>query len=836
MNRRIRALLAATALVVAVPLAGQNPQAPPAGPRPGMGAPGQPGGTIAGRVVDGGGAPLRAAQVAVWSAADSTLVTGATVRPDGTFRIEGLRPGRYFLRVSALGYASAATAVVAVTPAAPVADVGSVRMAQGALLLEGVTVTAEAAPAQMEIDRNTYSVRDMPAAAGGNATDVLRNVPSVEVDQDGRVSLRGNQNVAVQINGRPSPMRGEQLGNFLQQLPANMLERVEVVPNPSARYEPEGMAGIINIVLRENADLGLSGGIMTGLGNAGRANASGNLGYQSGPWTLFGSYGFRMDERRNRGFSFLERYAEPGGAAIFSLDQTARGTFDMLSNLFNGSADYRLNARDVLSTTVMASRGSFDNATDNRYLETGGPLGSRRYLGETRVDASDLTLDGVLAFRRTIRPRQNEWAVEVRYNRNDNENVTRFEESALTESGEVGASTRLESTRTDALSTTAHVQLDVTRPLGGTRLETGYKGTLRQLDNQQGFESFDDGSGSWVPNPARSQAFEYDERVHAGYAVLHRGFGAVEAQAGLRVERTDREFRLAATDEVYPKSYWSFFPSGLASLALDDRRQVRLSYSRRIRRPDTRLLNPFPFNEDQRNRFVGNPGLDPEYTNAFELTYQHALPTGSVQVTPFYRRTENAIRRFTELRGDTAITTFRNLDVNESYGADLNVSYRSGRLSGFTGASVFRTVTDAGAEGPTLNADALGWSTRVNANLRITPKLEAQGFVMYRAPMVVEQGRTGARTFSSVSLRQRVLNDRGSISLRLQDPLNRMGFYMRTEQPLYFQENERRFGGRSVYLAFSYGFGQQPRLRQQRNGQQQEPTEPMQVPGSIDTP
>ncbi|HLM66132.1 MAG TPA: TonB-dependent receptor, partial [Longimicrobium sp.] len=350
MNVLRTSLAAALALALASPAAAQNPGGPPPGARPtGPGGPGaqQQGGTMRGTVQNPEGQPVASAQVAVWSAADSTLVTGAVSRPDGSFRIDGLRPGRYYLKVSSLGFSTATTSVVAVSPQAPSADVGTVRLAAGVLQLEGLTVTAEAAPAGFAPDRNTYSTRDMPATQGGNATDVLRNVPAVEVDQDGKVSLRGNQNVAVQINGRPSPMNGDQLGSFLQQLPANMVERVEVIPNPSARYEPEGMAGIVNIVLKQNADLGLSGGLITGVGTGGRYNGSGNLGWQAGPLTLYGSYGFRHDQRQNSGLNYLERYATAGGDPVLFLDQDIAGEFDMTSHLFNGSADYKLSEQNV---------------------------------------------------------------------------------------------------------------------------------------------------------------------------------------------------------------------------------------------------------------------------------------------------------------------------------------------------------------------------------------------------------------------------------------------------------------------------------------------------------
>lgn len=820
MNVLGKTLAAAVALAMASGTAAAQPGGtPPAGARP-MGGPGaaqQQGGTIRGTVLNPEGQPVNGGQVAVWSAADSTLVTGAVARPDGSFRIEGLRPGRYYLRVSALGYSTATTPVVAISPQAREADVGAVRLAAGAIQLEGLTVTAEAAPAGFAPDRNTYSTRDMPATSGGNATDVLQNVPAVEVDQDGRVSLRGNQNVAVQINGRPSPMTGDQLGNFLRQLPANMVDRVEVIPNPSARYEPEGMAGIINIVLKQNADLGLSGGMIAGAGTGGRFNGSGNLGWQAGDLTLFGSYGFRHDKRESTGLNYLERYTAAGTSPVSVLDQDILGEGGMTSHIVNGSADYKLGARDVLSATGMVSVGEHENDTRNRYLESDGagtPL--RRYLGENLLGFNDLTTDAALSWKRTITPQRHELSTELRWNRNNHDVENRLSEQALTLSGGGAANDTplLQNLLTESVISTLSFQADYTRAFGErTKLETGYKGTRRGLENELGVTEFDHGTGAWVNNTLRSNAFDYDETVHAGYAVLNQGVGKVDLQAGLRVERTDREFFLKNTGETYPKSYWSFFPSGLASFSLDDQRQLRLSYSRRIQRPDTRILNPFGFNEDQRNRFVGNPALEPEYTHALELAYQHSMPWGSLQLTPFFRRTEGAIRRIREFRADTTITTFANLETSDSYGADANASVRMGKVSGFASVSAFRQVTAAGSVGDSFSSDGIGWSARISGNVQLTPRLDLQAFLMYRAPMDVEQGRMGSMTMSTLALRQKVMGDKGSVSLRVVDPLNRMGFSMQTTDPLYYQLNERRFGARAAYLTFSYNFGQQPRLR-----------------------
>jgi len=250
--KRLRGIFLALAAVAAPALAdAQNgpPQGARTGPPPGAGQ--QQGGTIRGVVRDAAtNQPLTAASIGVWSAADSALVTGGNTRQDGTFRIEGLRPGAYYLRVTQLGYAPQRVARVSVSGPTATADVGEVKLTASAVALEGIQATAERSAVQTSVDRTVYSARDLPAATGGNATDVLRNVPAIEVDGDGKVSLRGQENVAIQINGRPAPLRGDQLTNFLKQLPANMVDRVEVVPNPSAKFDPEGMGGIINIVMK----------------------------------------------------------------------------------------------------------------------------------------------------------------------------------------------------------------------------------------------------------------------------------------------------------------------------------------------------------------------------------------------------------------------------------------------------------------------------------------------------------------------------------------------------------------------------------------------------------
>ena len=307
--------LAAVRVSPAQAPAAQQPPARPAGAPSGAPAGPPVEGEIRGAVFEAQGAtPVARASVAVRLRRDSSLVTGAIAGAQGTFRIQGLRPGAYLLRVTSLGYAPRVFNV-AISPTAPRVALDTIRLTKVAVSLSAMNVVEERGAVTMEADRNAYRAKDV-APAAANASDVLEAVPSVQVDADGKVSYRGNENVAVQINGRPSPIRGAQLASYLKTLPANVVEKVEVIPNPSAKYDPDGMAGILNIVLKQTVDLGLSGGFNASAANRDRYNASGNVGYQVGPWTTFTSAGYNTDERTIIGINDRERYRARRAAVV----------------------------------------------------------------------------------------------------------------------------------------------------------------------------------------------------------------------------------------------------------------------------------------------------------------------------------------------------------------------------------------------------------------------------------------------------------------------------------------------------------------------------------------
>jgi ferric enterobactin receptor len=795
------------------------PQGPPQPPRAG---PGEIRGTVVGAE---DGAALASASVAVWREDGSALVAGAIAERNGTFRIQGLPPGGYVLRVTMLGYAMRSSDPVRVSAEAPLANVGTVTLARQALQLEGIVVAAEQ---EMTVapDRNAYRVRDV-APAAGSASEVLENVPSLQVDADGKVSLRGNENVVVQINGRPVPVGGDQLATYLRTLPANTIERVEVIPNPSARNDPDGMAGIVNIVMRQGVDLGTSGTLSLSGSTNDRYSASGTLGHQSGPLTLLLTYGYVTQDQRTVGINDRTRLGA-GAVPLSYTEQALAGDEGFRGHNATASLDYRLNERDVLSSVMQIGRRSASDLSTVAFTERDAAGEVTDTYGRVRdAEERGSTDDLLLAAKRTYAPRTHELSAEARYTRTGEDDHTSAWRNALTPGGRIDA----ENDRLDAGTTQWSAQADYTRMVAGqTRLETGYRGVFRRLDRDYGLERDPLGTGEFDPSEL-SNELALDEDVHAAYAVLSGTRGRFELQGGLRAEHAQRDFVLAGEDESYPFTYRSLFPSGIASYQLDEGSTLRLSYSRRIRRPGTGELNPFPRYFDLNNVFFGNPSLSPEYTDAFELTYQRSGAVGTFQLSPFFRRTTDVIRvaiNTADTLNGREITSlsFQNLDRSTSWGADVNGQFRIGpAFRGMASFNLFKMVTDGGSASA-LASDGVNWSVRLNGTLTVDPKTTLQGNYFYRAPMEIERGRFHAFSMLNLSARRQLRDDRAVLTVRVSDPFATGRFGARVGDEHLIQLTERSFQSRALHVGLQLSHGRAPRVRQRPQEEQSEPSTP----------
>jgi outer membrane receptor protein involved in Fe transport len=812
MKRILFALLALVVNLAAVSLPAQNPNQPgPGGPPPAAN------GEVFGKIVDtAANTPLARASITVRRAKDSTLVTGALTGTDGAFRVQGLRPGKYYLRAASIGFGPRNVAF-AITDSVPRAALDAIQLTRISVTLQSVQVQGEKPAVVIEPDRNTYRAKEI-APAASNASEVLAATPSVEVDGDGKVSLRGNENVAVQINGRPTPISGAQLSAYLKQIPANIVERIEVVPNPSAKYDPEGMAGIINIVLKANTDLGLSGGLNTGFATPSRFNTGTNLGYQSGPVTLFGTYGFNADDRAIVGINDRLRY-DPVGSPMSYTNQDIDGRTINGGHNFTGNIDYKLTDKDVISNSLSLNRRHSNDGALAGYVELDGvQTFLDRYVIDRNDKARGLVFDNSLSIKHTIEPRKHELSAEVRFNRTrDEDNTLLWREPQNADGTSSGPSTQGEVDGTSALTRTLTMQTDYTRPLTTTtKLESGLKETGRWLDRDFLVFKDDLGNGNWLPSNL-SNTFQFDEHVHAGYGVLSQSVGKFDLQAGLRAEWANRNFDLAGAQSI-PYNYHSLFPSGVIMYKPDDQSQVKFSYSRRIRRPGTQELNPFPVFFDQQNVLIGNPRLNPEYTDAFEFSMSKSGQLGSVQLSPFYRHTTDVIRvniNTADTVDGREVTTvnFQNLDKANSWGTDLNGNLRLGpKLNALAGFNIYKMVTDGGSQSA-LQSNAVTWSYRLNATTQLSPTVTLQANYFYRAPVNIEKGRFSSMQMTNITLRKKIDGDNMSVAVRFADPFDTMHFRIQAGDDNLQQITDRHFGVKATYVTFQWNYGKPPKVR-----------------------
>lgn len=799
------------------------PPSPAGAQLPGMAARALAGpGEIRGKLSElGSPQPITSGSITVRRTSDTAFAGGALPKSDGTFVVDGLLPGRYTVRIRALGFAPIVK-TAEITAAKPSVDLGVIVVSRVATQLAGEQVVAEREEVELAPDRNSYSTKNMTTASGGTAVDVLRNVPSIEVDGTNNVSLRGNANVVVQINGRSSPLKGEQLGNFLAQLPASAVKNVEVATNPSAKNDPEGTAGIINIVLNQEAELGLSGGFTASTGTTGQANASGNIGKQQGPLTVLLSANVYRDSRVTSGTSLRTNLVAPVPAYV---ESRSAGSFAPRSGGVTLRSEYRLDKTDALSFDAFAYGGRFGGENASYFTDLDP---SRTVIGlfdQFNNSAShSSSQDYTAAFRRSGTPQTSTFSTELRYSTNVNTNETDL--SGVLHQADPSTGPAVfprELDHSTGRFPSWNLQTDYSRPFGtGTKLETGFKGTNRHQENDFTASYYDSASTQFVPAPARTTAFDYAERIGAVYAVVSQAVQKAQLQAGLRVEQASTTLNLPTAAQSLDNRYASAFPSAIVSYNLTEMRQAKVSYSRRISRPNPYQLSPIENRQDARSVFRGNPGLRPEYTDALELGLQEAKSWGSLQLNPYLRRTSNAVRYIQSVDASgITVSTFDNVASTTTVGADLNVNYHTGPLTLFGGGSAYRYSSDASNLAGNLSARAVIWSLRANATYKLDPLTDAQLFANYRAPSVTEGGRQGAFVFMNAAVRRKMWGDQGSISLRIADPFNLMKFNNQIINSSVVEINERRFGQRGLFITVQRNFGQALKLRPRQDDQPQ---------------
>ena len=772
-------------------------------------------GEIRGRVVDSlSGVPIASGSVSLRRAGDSSFADASSPDANGAFRLAGLAPGSYTIRIRAIGYGQLLRSGIVLAMDHRVVDLGALTLKPLVTKLGAQNVTAEREEVVLAPDRTSYSTKNMIGTSGGTAVDVLRNIPLVEVDGSNKVSLRGNENVVVQINGRSSPLKGEQLGAFLAQLPAGTVKTVEVSTNPSAKNDPEGTAGIINIVLKQDAELGLSGGLSASLSSTGRLwNSSGNVGMQSGPLTLFLSASGYSDHRQTSGDISRTNLAVPSPAFV---ETDMRGTEHPANGGGTVRSEYRFTTRNALSFDGFLYGGQYGGENTSRYAD----LDSRRSVigvfdQRTTQTSRPSFQDYSLAFRSQGKPTEMQYASEIEYSSNSYTNDIDLSGTVTQEDASMPAPTPAESDHIVGRYPTWNIKADYTQPFGThSKLEAGFKGMRRRSSNDFTAAYLDTATDLFVPNAARSSAFDYREDIGAGYVLLSQQVAKLQTQAGLRLESANTRLELPTISQRFTNRYASAFPSAILSYNLTAMRQAKISYSRRISRPGPHQLSPIEYRQDARNVFRGNPGLRAEYTDAIELGLQDGHAWGSIQLNPYLRHTAHAVRniQFVDSTG-VSVGTYDNVASTLAIGSDLNVNLRHGPLMLGGGGSAYRYSSDASNLAGDLSTKATVWSLRANGTWKFSARLDARLSANYRAPYATEGGSQLASAFMNAGVRYKVWGEQGFMSLGALDPLGLQRYGYRTANGTVIEQSERYFGTRTLYLTVSRNFGQAVKLR-----------------------
>ena len=783
-----------------------------------------PSGVITGSILAGeSGESIAGAAIAVRNAKDSSLVTGVISKLDGTFSIEGLIPGAFYLKITSLGYANMVVPDVALSPGSMRLDLGQIQLQLDSTQAgDEVVITADRADVEFRSDRTVYNVENQPVTAGGNLIDVLKNVPQVEVDINDNVSLRGSQNVAVLINNRSVPLSGEALAGYLKSLPADMVKSVEIIPNPSAKYDPEGMAGILNIVLKEKRkDGGWSGTINLGAGSNNTYSATGSLNYRDSRFNVFSSYSFRYNDRETSGKTYREnKIFDPAT----TLNQESSGLIHSRSHVLNTSIDYNFDQVNSLSLSLLGSYNS-NNGT-NKNLYEFGEIGSTdvlRTVRETPGVSSRTGSDAALTYRWIKEASRHEFTAEARFNQNGWDDDGNYAEWLRGEGGTIDSLTERQMTETRNNNYEGSFQTDYVRPIGEKgRIETGYRWELSQIDNDFYSESFSASAGEFRPDIDLNNEFSYEQQLHSVYGIYGHQFGPFDAQIGVRAEQALTEFDLKTTSEVFENDYFSLFPSGALAYSLGQATRFRISYSRRITRPRTWNLNPFPQYEDRLNLRRGNPYLDPEFTDAIEFGFSQFTPWGSISISPYYRSQTDQIGRWLEVDSNGVSTlTFENFNTSKTFGAEIVGTYRlKNRLNAFVNLSLYQTDLDGSNVDEELSNDAFGWSARGNLSWTIISGLDLQSTYFYRGRIGLPGGEILPMHSADLALKKSLFNDKASLTLRASDVFNTMRFELEREDRNYYTKNLWNWQSQQLSLNFAYTFGQQNRNMNRRRARQ----------------
>lgn len=756
--------------------------------------------TLSGQVRDAdANEVLGYATVRLFNPQDS-LIAGTITEENGRFSLEA-DAGTYTLRISFVGYQTLTQEDIQLQ-AGEETRLGQLALQSAGQTLGEVEVEAERSQTEVKLDKRVFNVGQDLSSAGGTAQDVLDNVPSVSVDIDGNVSLRGSQNVRIFINGQPS---GLSQTEALQLLQANQIDRIEVITNPSAKYEAEGEAGIINIILKKNKQKGFNGSVEVSAGVPDNYGLGVNANLRRGAFNWFGSYS--LNYRKTPGFSDAYRETYNDDTTVIFKEETDRFRGGLGHNLRLGT-DYNLAPNQVLTVRGVLGIGDDRNKSDITYTdlnEAGAELGRTQRNSDETEDEE--TIEFRADYENKFAEEDHKFNATLQWTRDDDLEVADIDEFPAGRP-EAGLTQRTSNTENEE---NYLAQLDFVHPLTASgKWETGVKATRRVIDNRY-FVANQRENGSFDTLSQFNEDYQYDEYIYAAYLQGSRSFGNLEVQAGLRAELTDIRTELLISGTESRRDYLNFFPSAAASYDVNENNSLQFSLSRRLSRPRFRLLLPFSNYNDSRSFYGGNPDLNPEYTYSYEVGYLRYLSQGSLGATAYFRDRSGIIERIS--RTDSAGFTTR-LPVNLAQGEDLGLEFtlnydisKKGRFN--ANLNLFQSQIRGAYQEQDFDFTASTFNARVSTQWEVGQELfDVQVSGRLRGPQNTPQGRREGIYTMDMGLSRDFWNRKATLSFSARDLFNSRVYRYLVDTEDQFVDGAGQWRARQLLLRFAYRINQ----------------------------
>ena len=740
--------------------------------------------------------PIVYASVGYYTLPDSNYIAGTATNMAGDFKLSAEHEMGY-LKVTFISYE---TQIIELEEGVSGnLNLGTIKLSQGVTSLSEIAIEGEKSEMNLQLDKRVFNVGKDLGTTGGNAQDVLQNIPSVNVDEEGNVGLRGSNNVRILINGQPSGLVGIDPATALEQIPSSLIERVEIITNPSARYDAEGEVGIINIVLKKEEQKGLNGSIELKTGVPDNHGAAALFNYRRNRVNYFGSYSIGYRNSPGFGYSYQEFFNSDSLSAYQRNRDHSRGGLNQTARL---GAEFKLNERNTLSVSGLYKNGMGRNKAQLVYKDFGpeNEVISQTTRREEEQEPEN-NVEFSLSHFKAYEKKGKEWSSEFRFIQNDETELANIEESY--DSGLAPLFQRTSNTE-DELNYI--FRTDFVQPIKSGKIELGAKSSNRIINNdflvEQRITDTD-----WKALNGFDNHFVYTERIQAAYAMISGSvLNRMKYQAGLRAEHSDITTELLQTNEVNRRTYLNLFPSAHLTYEMTGGKSLQLSYSRRLSRPRFRHLLPFYGFSDNRNFYMGNPDLDPEFTHAVEASFMKYWNKGSFLGSIYHRHRTGVIERISY--ADENGIVYRvpvNLATKDATGLELSGNYdpfKWWRLNG--SMNVYSAVTRGEYEGNNLYAEVFTFKGRLASNLKLFDRYNLQTSFSYDAPKNNTQGKTLARYGINFGLSHRFWDDNATLTFSGQDILNSRRYRWTTETDEFFSESDFMWRVRTFTLTFQY--------------------------------